>query len=270
MTGSCSHEIRFRGGYTLSWKYIFLCVLDRHELFSCRVSKPDDTPFSWRWFTPTKTIRDGSLPRKLYFRGVRFVRVISWRAPVTKHFRGGIHSFRDGFSLTKFLFSDSDSYFAVALVYYTASPQPPSDFWLPSGFDFYASPKPTETHTNYCQLLASTCHFLSVSVSFRQDEFVLDFDTTRFLEKRELSGRIRRARTLAAPRLGFSLNSTRHWKTKTELLSASKIHAHVVLWLLSVAYHFRVQTSEWKVRRFYFSVFFTVSFILLFVWCLNN
>ena len=138
-------------------------------------------------------------------------------------------------------------------MYCTASPQPPSDFWLPSGFDFYACfglPKPTETHTNYCQLLASTCHFLSVSVSFRQDEFVLDFDTTRFLEKRELSGRIRRARTLAAPRLGFSLNSTRHWKTKTELLSASKIHAHVVIWLLSLAYDFTVQTSEWKVRRF--------------------
>ena len=84
-----------------SHKNIYSCVLFRHELFLCRVSKPGDTPFSWRWFTPTKTIRDGSLPRKLYFRGVRFVRVISWPVPFTKHFRGGIHSFRDGFSLSR-------------------------------------------------------------------------------------------------------------------------------------------------------------------------
>jgi len=85
-----------------SHENIYSCVFwTANELFSCRVSKPGDTPFSWQWFTPTKTIHDGSLPRKLYFRGVRFVRVISWRAPGTKHFRGGIHSFRDGFSLSR-------------------------------------------------------------------------------------------------------------------------------------------------------------------------
>jgi len=45
-------------------------------------------------------------PRKLYFHGVRFVRVIAWWVAVTEQFRGGIdHSFRDGSSLSrKYLF----------------------------------------------------------------------------------------------------------------------------------------------------------------------